>query len=305
MQLETLSNLRIHYPGPVLVLSCPTRTPAASYESVLREFAPAWQLSKPVRRRDLLEWLDTLATRSDAGVTPGLVQPPPDLVGRLEGLSILVADDNRYNRRLLKTLLELEGAEAEAAADGAQALEYFQQTDCNLVLMDAHMPGVDGIEGCRRIVEHAREAGREVVVLGLTADVLEVERQRFLSAGAREVLHKPIDEEDLIRALCRYSGRAYSRESAGIAGPAALSKTALKRELSRQAARLRRALDTGQQADAREIIHQLLGLSGLYGMVDIRQCVVQLGEDLAGQREAVLQAHLEVLGERINGIMGL
>ena len=119
-------------------------------------------------------------------------------------MKILVVDDERAVRESLRRALELEGYEIELASDGAEALTTLAHEDGqpDAVILDVLMPGVDGLEVCRRL----RAAGNPVPVLMLTArDEIE-NRVAGLDAGADDYVTKPFALEELlarVRALLR------------------------------------------------------------------------------------------------------
>jgi len=115
---------------------------------------------------------------------------------------ILVADDDPAVRESLRRSLSFNGYEVTLASDGAEALAAVADPQPDLVLLDVNMPGVDGLEVCRRI----RAAGNDVPVLILTARVEVGDRVLGLDAGADDYLPKPFALEELlarVRALLR------------------------------------------------------------------------------------------------------
>jgi two-component system response regulator MprA len=120
-------------------------------------------------------------------------------------VKILVVDDERAVRESLRRALELEGYEIELAADGQEALQLLEtngDAQPDAVILDVLMPGVDGLEVCRRL----RRSGNRVPVLMLTArDEIE-NRVAGLDAGADDYVTKPFALEELVarvRALLR------------------------------------------------------------------------------------------------------
>src|SRR5439155_6875440 len=118
-------------------------------------------------------------------------------------MKILVVDDERAVRESLKRALELEGYEIELAADGQEALYRLETDDQpDAVVLDVLMPGVDGLEVCRRL----RKGGSRVPVLMLTARDEVENRVAGLDAGADDYVTKPFALEELlarVRALLR------------------------------------------------------------------------------------------------------
>ncbi len=128
----------------------------------------------------------------------------------MSGVTILVVDDERAVRESLQRALELEGYETELAEDGRQALDRLaSDPQPDAVILDVLMPGVDGLEVCRRL----RSSGKKLPVLMLTARTEVEDRVAGLDAGADDYVVKPFALEELLarlRALLRRTG-----ESAG------------------------------------------------------------------------------------------
>ena len=118
-------------------------------------------------------------------------------------MKILVVDDERAVRDSLRRALELEGYEIELAADGNEALARLESSDePDAIILDVLMPGVDGLEVCRRL----RSAGSTLPVLMLTARTEVEDRVAGLDAGADDYVTKPFALEELLartRALLR------------------------------------------------------------------------------------------------------
>jgi signal transduction histidine kinase/CheY-like chemotaxis protein len=118
----------------------------------------------------------------------------------LEGRRILVVDDNRVNQAVAQALLEAVGAVVVLADDGRQGLDRLAEGDIDLVLMDVHMPTMDGIEALTRI--RAGESGvADIPVIALTADGMSGEAERLIALGFDDVQHKPIQPGELLRAV--------------------------------------------------------------------------------------------------------
>ena len=118
-------------------------------------------------------------------------------------MKILVVDDERAVRESLRRALELEGYEIDLAADGREALDRLEtESQPDALILDVLMPGVDGLEVCRRL----RRAGSRLPVLMLTARDAVENRVSGLDAGADDYVTKPFALEELlarIRALLR------------------------------------------------------------------------------------------------------
>jgi two-component system, OmpR family, response regulator MprA len=118
-------------------------------------------------------------------------------------MKILVVDDERAVRESLRRALELEGYEIELAADGNEALHRLEgEAEPDAMILDVLMPGVDGLEVCRRL----RSSGSKLPVLMLTARTQVEDRVEGLDAGADDYVTKPFALDELlarVRALLR------------------------------------------------------------------------------------------------------
>ena len=121
-------------------------------------------------------------------------------------MTIMVVDDEAAVRDALRRALRLEGYDVELAADGAEALQRLEDgPQPDALLLDVLMPGVDGLEVCRRL----RRSGSRLPVLMLTARAEVSDRVSGLDAGADDYLAKPFALQELlarVRALLRRSG---------------------------------------------------------------------------------------------------
>ena len=128
---------------------------------------------------------------------------------QLRGRRILVAEDTLANQLLVRKLLQKLGCEPTIANNGRQAVELFQQNTYALVLMDCHMPELDGFEATAKIREleaGSRRDQRSIPVIALTADAMEGDRQKCLDAGMDDYLSKPIRPGELEAMLLKWAG---------------------------------------------------------------------------------------------------
>ncbi len=111
-----------------------------------------------------------------------------------ESVTVLVADDNEVAQRLCKRVLEKAGYVVLIAGDGLQAVDMALAQQPAMILMDVAMPGIDGLEAMRRV--KAQIPGMAVVIA--SAHSMASDRERFLAAGADDVLSKPFRLADLV-----------------------------------------------------------------------------------------------------------
>jgi two-component system, sensor histidine kinase and response regulator len=120
---------------------------------------------------------------------------------------ILVVDDRETNRAVLKRLLEDIGFDVNEAFDGENALEVWQDWRPHLILMDMAMPVMDGYEASRRI--KGAEAGKDTVVIAITASAFEAERAKIMALGVDDLVLKPYNEAILLDRIAFHLGLEY------------------------------------------------------------------------------------------------
>ncbi|MDX1582702.1 MAG: response regulator [Thermoanaerobaculia bacterium] len=119
--------------------------------------------------------------------------------------TILVVEDNDMNMQLVEYLLEEAGYEILKATSGEEALEVTSKTSPSLVLMDIHLPGMDGLSVAREMKQN--EKTRRVPILALTAHAMRGDKDRFLEAGCDGYISKPIDVKTFIPSIEEYLPR--------------------------------------------------------------------------------------------------
>lgn len=122
--------------------------------------------------------------------------------GRDNSQRILVVEDNAINCLVIRRMLEKLGHTVDLVNDGNTAVRRVQETDCSLVLMDLHMPGLDGLQATQQIRNLLTDRAK-VPIIALTASALVNDRQACLAAGMDDYLSKPISMEAL-RAMVNY-----------------------------------------------------------------------------------------------------
>lgn len=172
-------------------------------------------LVKPVSQSSLLELLGNVL-----GVQAIVTSKPLDTVGTPPGATasptrdsaccrVLLAEDNEVNRLITLERLRRLGFDCESATNGREVVERWMTGKYDVVLMDCQMPEVDGFEATRRIrsLERERPGSRgdtlRVPIIALTANALKGDRELCLEAGMDDYVSKPIDFDDLIRAIRR------------------------------------------------------------------------------------------------------
>src|SRR5262245_25901193 len=118
-------------------------------------------------------------------------------------LRLLLAEDNPVNQKIARRVLEKAGYAIDVVADGAEAVDAVRSERYALVLMDCHMPLVDGMEATRRI-RSLEPPMRDVPIIAMTASLHENGRNVCVAAGMNDSISKPIQDRDLIAVIERW-----------------------------------------------------------------------------------------------------
>lgn len=190
----------------------------SSWPLILLVSAPPEQLPDLRLRRAALTLLPAEATLAELTAVVALAASlsktgddpaiEPEATGRR--LSVLVADDNKVNRRVVQRILESAGHEPTLVVNGEEALDALEEQDFDLVLMDVNMPVLDGITATK-LYQFQSQGRRRVPIVALTADAMPETRQRCLDAGMVACLTKPVSPSALLEAVhthCRDGGSA-------------------------------------------------------------------------------------------------
>ncbi|MDY7227286.1 ATP-binding protein [Hyalangium rubrum] len=129
----------------------------------------------------------------------------------LRGARLLLVEDNRLNQEVAIHFLRRAGVGVDVATQGAEALERLARGAYDAVLMDCHMPLMDGYEATRRI--RAMPGLSELPIIAMTANALEGDRERSLAAGMNDHLSKPIDAQKLYQTLGRWLAQRSRQEA--------------------------------------------------------------------------------------------
>jgi PAS domain S-box-containing protein len=166
-------------------------------------------VNKPVRHEHLVEVLaGSVAGRTAPAPAPVAGPAPVPAPSEWSGLRVLLVEDNAVNRRLMQAVLGQLGCQWHAAENGREALQSLTAATYDVVLMDLHMPEIDGLATTRRIrAGEAGDAARGIWIIILTADVQDDVRRAVAAAGANGFLGKPLQRSELVAALGVYAAR--------------------------------------------------------------------------------------------------
>jgi two-component system sensor histidine kinase/response regulator len=165
-------------------------------------------LLKPVQQSELLEAIRQVVSRATPDAAPAKATPPapePDRAAPapVTPLHILVAEDNEFNVILLKQLFGQRGHVAQITSNGREAVAQAARGEFDVLLLDIHMPEMDGFGVARAIREQERSSGKRLPIIAFTARTGKADRQRCLDAGMDDFLSKPVQAEALWEVIDR------------------------------------------------------------------------------------------------------
>ncbi|MBW8904540.1 MAG: response regulator [Betaproteobacteria bacterium] len=166
-------------------------------------------LVKPVRQTVLYECLvNVLSGRSqDPAAAPATTattsRAPAGLRGR-----ILLVEDNLINQQVALGILQIQGYSVTVANNGKEALESHSQGGFDLILMDCHMPEMDGFEATVELRKREQASGKRLPIVALTANAMAQDREECLNAGMDDHLAKPFSMQTMQEMLDRWMPRA-------------------------------------------------------------------------------------------------
>jgi len=225
---------------------------------------------------------------------------------------ILLADDNTINQAVALAQLELLGYNADAVANGAEALEALRHGTYDLVLMDSEMPTMDGYEATRRIRE---SSNADIPIIGVTAHAMPNDRDRCIREGMNGFLSKPVDLQLLAEILERWipgidprvevqtvEGAALEKNAASFDSEAFLKRLMGNRQLAgkiikgflgdvpSQLNNLQKRFDAADETGARVQAHTLKGSAATVSAVGLRE----IGQEM---ERAAAAGQLDHFGE--------
>jgi CheY-like chemotaxis protein/anti-sigma regulatory factor (Ser/Thr protein kinase) len=127
----------------------------------------------------------------------------PDSNKPLDGLKVLVAEDNEINQIVVMEMLKNIGANVTIADNGQHCLDIYQQQDADIILMDIQMPTMDGIEATKQIRQMEDKSKASIPIVALTANVLPEEVSQYRAVGMNAHETKPVDIDSLTNTINR------------------------------------------------------------------------------------------------------
>lgn len=264
------------------------------------------------QRQQILSRADWVRASRPSPLVPAAPEAPEGLARELAGLRVLMVDDSDESCALIAAYLAPSGAEVEVVDDARSALERLALATFDVVLMDLHLPGMDGFAATRELRRvEAERAAHPVPVIALSADTLPKTVERALACGCTEHLAKPIRRADLLAVLRGYVDREADRTVALGSARLSTATTLLPKFVGHR----ERDVGTLREAIARldfdvisTLAHNMRGNGVSYGFPEISEIGRRLGkaastEDVPSVVEEVTR--LEACLQRIRKETGL
>ncbi|MDH3360687.1 MAG: response regulator, partial [Desulfobulbaceae bacterium] len=153
-------------------------------------------------------------------------------------LHILLIEDDKLNQKMATHFLEKEGHEVVAARNGKEALAAMDNYRFDIILMDVHMPEMDGYDATRHIRTRSKDKGGDVPIIALTAFAFKEDRDRCLEVGMDAFVTKPIDRKELFRVMAGMVGSPRTKDKLIFNRPKALDRADNDLELLHELASL-------------------------------------------------------------------
>jgi CheY-like chemotaxis protein len=122
----------------------------------------------------------------------------------MDGISLLLVEDNVLNQKLIFLTLSKFGFRIDVANNGKEALDKIENKNYDIILMDLMMPVMDGLEATRNIRNIDQETGSKNIIIGLTANTYDADRDKCLNEGMEEYMTKPFDIEIFKNIICKF-----------------------------------------------------------------------------------------------------
>ena len=171
-----------------------------------RKLVPDAILSKPVTATQLQNVITDLQRKGFTERSGAVLQiderPVAERLRQVRGARLLLVEDNRTNQEVAVAILSQMGMQVDVAENGQEALKRLEERDYALVLMDVHMPVMNGLDAARAI--RAGHWGTKLPIIALTAAAFPEDRRQVASAGMNDFLSKPIDPQRLALVLLRW-----------------------------------------------------------------------------------------------------
>jgi len=294
-----LASVRLEFSGVIILAVAELKE--LGLQSLAAQYGPLQVVSKPMTNNRLQAALtQTVADFSmpvDNGSAAKLSFDSPYV---LQGLRLLLAEDNKFNQQLVASILTAAGAEVVLADNGFEAMRCCQAERFDTLVFDLHMPGLSGLQLSADIRSN-NGCNTETAIVILTADVFTEMDSEMINAGIGGICFKPIVEADLIEKI-RLLAVTTQRLSDNSDKPDKRSIIELKpeqltEEVDVQLTLISQAIDSGEFTALKEQLHQLQGVIGLCGIALIDEALNDLNRAVVGADNALIKACFKHLSQ--------
>lgn len=259
-------------------------------------------LSMPFRHVDLEKKLADIF-HDPKDTTPSSEQ---EAQVRLNGMNILIAEDNEINAKLIKTILKRAGARTTFVDNGQEAIDAFCKEKFSVILMDINMPIMNGVDAAREI-RKTEDPTERVAIIGLTAASKSKQESLSNNKDFEEVLEKPISVDELLHEIAYWthtkkvtkkSKQSDSTNALGLdKGLSTTLNEMLLRELPNTKVKLLNAYKSADYSLLRKEIHRLLGGMAYCDFTDLQSLTAQYQSSLASDESDISNGFQEIIAE--------
>jgi PAS domain S-box-containing protein len=201
---------------PVIIISI-SHSPS-DYDRAMQMGVAAFY-TKPFSHSELLETIQAVLTKNQLAavleINPARRETFHQQVEDqfiLPPLTVLVADDNLTNQEILLEVLMAKQHRVFMVKNGQEAVDFYEKNSCDLILMDIHMPVLDGVKATHIIRELEKKTKKHVPIIALTARAIKGDKDTFLEAGMDAYLSKPMRPHELFQCMHELMGKVTKEE---------------------------------------------------------------------------------------------
>jgi PAS domain S-box-containing protein len=240
-----------------------------------------------------------------------VAERPPDVASpsvqrkKLQPCRILLADDSDDNRFLISAYLRDSPVSLDFAENGEVALQKLTSREYDLVLMDVHMPVLDGFAATRKFRQYERQHDRQPLpILALTADAFEDAVDRSLSSGCSAHLTKPIRKTTLLDAIAKYAKPGGRPDQVVVQIDPSISEIVpiFLANIRGNPAAILRAVEAGDLQTARGLGHNMKGTGTAYGFPVITDLGAQIEQAAKEEKLDTLRSKVSELASYLEGL---
>ncbi|KJS09383.1 MAG: hypothetical protein VR73_02810 [Gammaproteobacteria bacterium BRH_c0] len=284
--------LKERFSCPILIISPLNTLTAALHQDQMPYQQPVLFMDKPPVIAEIIEIFTEQSREKNGNHFAG---------GASLQANILIAEDNEFNRLLLSTFMQKLGSHYTTVTNGLEAIIICDQQPFDLILMDVHMPEVNGINAVKNI-RSGHGPNRDTPIVMLTADILQQEENALFDAGANDLLFKPFDEARLFTTLRQHlqiPALPAADSDHPAQTPSHVDLELFIHEVAKLTHSAQTAIDSRNDDSLRESIHQLLGIAGVFKMTYLERAVRALHLAVKNQDEEKTYAAMDTLGMEV------